>query len=179
MTRVEPHRRDVMTIDASTTLLDAALRMRAEAVGALVVCDSGKPVGMVTDRDLLARGIVARADPARISVAEVMSAPLLTASVTEPLEALIERMSSRAIRRLPLLDGEKLVGIVSLDDLLVVLADELDAIATALRRSDWDAQRRRRHEHVRAWLARPLGVGRELAQRARRGLHVFRGWWPA
>jgi hypothetical protein len=95
------------------------------------------------------------------------------------IEALIERMSSRAIRRLPLLDGEKLVGIVSLDDLLVALADELDAIATALRRSDWDAQRHRRHQHVRAGLARPLEAGRELAQRARRGLQGFRGWWPA
>jgi len=179
VTRVAPYSRSVVTLDASGTLLDAALRMRAEAVGTLVVCAHGRPVGLVTDRDLLARGVVARADPARTSVVEVMSTPLVTASLEEPLEALIERMSSHAIRRIPLLDGEKLAGMVSLDDLVVALADELDAIATALRRNDWEAQRRRRHEHVRARLARPREAGRVVARRARLALEAFRAWWPA
>ena len=174
MTRLQPRSRRVVTIEAAHTLRAAAERMRSEAVGALVVTENGCPVGLVTDRDLLVRGVVAKLDAARATVAEVMSAPLHTAPVDEPLEGIVARMSEHGVRRLPLVAGAELAGMVSLDDLVIALDDELDAIAAAFRRSDWDAQRRRRRARPRAWLARSAARASAGVRRSLRGLQ--RAW---
>lgn len=175
MTRIQPKSRTLATIDCAATLREAADRMRRDAVGTLMVTKAGRPAGLLTDRDLLVRGVVARRDAARDTVDQVMSQPLLTASADEPLERLVERMAEHGVRRLPLVtSGGEPAGMVSLDDVVVALANELDAVAAAFRRSDWDAQRRRRWARPRGWLQRRLG--RALA-RSRRGRTALRRAW--
>ncbi len=174
MTRIQPKSRTLATIDCAATLREAAERMRRDAVGALVVTKAGRPTGLLTDRDLLVRGVVPRRDAARDTVDQVMSHPLLTASADEPLERLVECMKQHGVRRLPLVAGGELAGMVSLDDVVVALANELDAIAAAFRRSDWDAQRRRRWARPRAWLQHRIG---RAAAQTRHAVAALRRAW--
>jgi CBS domain-containing protein len=98
---------------------DVVRRMEEHDVGSVVVVEDGRPVGIVTDRDLVLRVLRVRLDPAEVPVTRVMTSPLET--VTDdlsPLEA-AARMRERRVRRLPVLGADgALLGIVTLDDLL-------------------------------------------------------------
>jgi CBS domain-containing protein len=119
--------RRVIQADASATIAEAAGVMRRQQTGCLVVIreEEGRnlPVGIVTDRDLVTRGIGTHVDPAITSLECVMSAPLLSCSPDATIDEVIDTMQQRGVRRLPLIDASgSLVGIVSTDDVLVVLA---------------------------------------------------------
>lgn len=128
--------REVDLADAEETVLDAARRMRERRVGTLVVVDGvGRPVGLVTDRDLAVRVLADGRDPRRTSVAEVMTFRPRTVGEDTPIEAALSLMRSGGFRRLPVVnDDEKLVGIVSLDDVLALLAEEFASIGALLDR---------------------------------------------
>jgi CBS domain-containing protein len=101
------------------TVADVVRRMEEHDVGSVVVVDGPRPVGIVTDRDLVLRVLRVRLDPATVPVSRVMSAPLETVpDDLSPLDA-AARMRERRIRRLPIVgpNGD-LRGIVTLDDLL-------------------------------------------------------------
>jgi len=112
--------RDVLVVRAAASVLEAAQMMSEHRVGALVVVDgAGRPVGIVTMTDLRDRVLVARRDLS-VPVGEIMSAPLLTvASGDFCFEALLKMMSHN-VHHLPVLDGERMVGIVSNHDFLVL-----------------------------------------------------------
>ncbi len=104
-----------------------AERMVGSEVGTLVVIDQAdRPVGIVTDRDVMARCVVEPRDPDQTRLSEIMSHPVLTVRESTPIEDAVAQMSRRRIRRLPVLadGGERLVGILALDDVLQLLADE-------------------------------------------------------
>jgi CBS domain-containing protein len=112
----------------------AALLMRKHHVGDLVVVeqpDSEKiPVGIVTDRDIVVSVIALGLDPASLQVGDIMTDDLLTASETDDVYETIERMRSRGIRRVPVVNSAGgLTGIVSADDLLEFLADEMGELS--------------------------------------------------
>jgi CBS domain-containing protein len=134
--------RDVVTAEADETLRVLASRMIDEGVGSLVVVerDGGRvrPVGIVTDRDLVrrltleelghARGLVARDLMAR--------APILAREDEDSFDAL-ERMRARGVRRLPIVDHEgSLVGLLTFDDLVAWMAEELGQLGRLLRKQD-------------------------------------------
>jgi CBS domain-containing protein len=155
MTTAEHYRRTVETIGAECSVNEVADAMQARAVGSLVVMREDKPVGIVTDRDLLVRVIAEEIDPGTTTAADVMSEPLHAASSRDRLERLVELMSVHAVRRIPIVDGDELVGIVSLDDVASELADELHDLALGRRRGLATAQRA-------AWASE---VTRELGER--------------
>jgi CBS domain-containing protein len=110
--------RDVRSMMPSDNLQRAAQAMEELNVGAIPVCDGGgKVVGIVTDRDIIVRG-VARGRPAdRTPLSDVMSAPVECVYEDDALEAVCERMQGQQIRRVAVLDSDdRLVGIVSLGD---------------------------------------------------------------
>lgn len=115
--------RDVMTREvelASPTmnLGEAARLMRNDDIGILPVADDKGLVGMVTDRDVLIRGVAEDRDPADTEVREVMTDEVLYCYEDQPAEEVAANMGERQIRRLPVVDRDKqLVGIVSLADL--------------------------------------------------------------
>lgn len=129
----------VVTVEVGATVFDAARLMREHHVGALVVVeDEGQgpvPKGIITDRDIVV-GLVAKdvSDLNGLQVEEVVTRPLLTVDVTDAVSDAAERMREHGIRRLPVVDPEgKLVGIVTLDDLLSILTETLDdLVAVAL-----------------------------------------------
>lgn len=113
---------------------DAALKMRQHHVGDLVIVDQGgtdkQPVGIVTDRDIVVSVIALGLDPVSLLVGDIMSEDLDTCRADDDVYETIERMHRRGVRRLPVVDGNGcLSGIVSADDLLGFLAEEMSELA--------------------------------------------------
>jgi CBS domain-containing protein len=125
--------RQVVTIDRSTCVLEAARKMTAHQIGALPVVerDGGdRLVGIFTERDILARVVATSLDPATTSVGDCMSTPLITADVGEPYEICLERMRQNHVRHLVVLAEGRLAGILSLRDLMAVdLNEKSEAIS--------------------------------------------------
>jgi CBS domain-containing protein len=112
----------------------AAMLMRKHHVGDLVVVDQAEgdrvPVGIVTDRDIVVSVIALGLDPAGLQVGDIMTDDLLTASEHDDVYETIERMRFRGIRRVPVVNAVGgLVGIISADDLLEFLADEMGELS--------------------------------------------------
>jgi CBS domain-containing protein len=139
-TMADHYRKDVATIPAEATARDAADAMRARAVGSVVVLKDGEPVGILTDRDLLARVVADGKDAGVTSIADVMSQPLRVAHPEDPLDRVVELMSARGIRRVPVVRDGELVGMVTLDDVLAEVAEELHDLAEGMRRELYTAE---------------------------------------
>jgi len=121
-------RKTGVTIEASATIREAAVAMEAAAVGALAVLDDGRLVGIVTDRDLVCRGL-ARDVEADARIDSMMSTPVITIDATADLRAAYRVFGTEAIRRLPIVDNGAFVGMLTVDDLLVDLTADLADIA--------------------------------------------------
>jgi CBS domain-containing protein len=111
-----PTVREIMTwnpisIDIDNTVFEAAVVMSSNVGGCLVVVDGGKPIGMVTERDFVRRVVVEKL-PINSKVSEIMSKPLITVDADASLREAARIMSSNKVRRLPVLNRDKLVGIV-------------------------------------------------------------------
>lgn len=129
--------RKVYLIKSEQPLVDAAREMQQRHVGALVVADSTvapvQPTGIITDRDIVCGQFARKADLHCLVVADVMSRDPVTVSEESGLDEAIETLRSWGVRRAPVVNaGGDLVGIVTLDDLLPVLAAELNALATLM-----------------------------------------------
>jgi len=131
--------REVVIAQRNSSALEAARLMRQYHVGDLVVIeDRGAvrvPVGIVTDRDLVVEVIASELDPDAVSVGDVMVPEQAWVKEDTGVFEAIQYMRAKGIRRLPVVgDDGGLVGIVTLDDLLVLLAEELNALAKLVAR---------------------------------------------
>jgi CBS domain-containing protein len=135
--------RDIMTPGAThcssdTTAADAARRMAADDIGAIPVCESdGRLRGMVTDRDLAIKIVAEGRDPSSVRLAEIVQpTEVVTIGADDSVEEAIRTMKDHAVRRLPVIDGQQLVGMVSQADIARVMPDAkigdlVDAISSA------------------------------------------------
>lgn len=105
------------TVDAGEPVANVAKVMRDQAVGAVVVLHGEKVKGIVTDRDIAIRAIAERKDPWNTRVGEITSEDLAALSPDDPVDDAIKMMRAYAVRRLPVVEGGKPVGIVSIGDL--------------------------------------------------------------
>jgi CBS domain-containing protein len=131
--------RKVIVAQRDDSVLEAAKLMRQHHVGAVLVVEerNGKrvPVGVVTDRDLIVEIIAPELDPEAITVGDIMQQEVAVIDENIGVFETIRYMRGKGIRRLPVVDGSGgLVGIVTLDDLLMLLAEELDALAKLVAR---------------------------------------------
>jgi CBS domain-containing protein len=127
-------RRPVCTLSPEATCQEAAQLMRDEGVGCVVVAENGRPLGIVTDRDLVTRVIAAGREPAKTLLRGVMSAEPVFLAGERGFDQLLATMRQQGVRRVPVVDAAgRLEGVVSLDDLLPLLADQLGALAGAIR----------------------------------------------
>jgi CBS domain-containing protein len=110
--------RDVEVINPNDTLRDAAEKMRSLNVGPLPVCDGQRVVGMITDRDIVVRGIAEGKDPRSTKVSEAMSSGIQYCFEEDDVDTILDRMKEKQIRRFIVINQDKkLVGIVAIGDL--------------------------------------------------------------
>ncbi|HEU4853914.1 MAG TPA: CBS domain-containing protein [Nitrosospira sp.] len=126
--------RDTVIVKRDDTVLEAAQLMRQHHVGDVVVVEERDgvqiPVGIVTDRDLVVEIMATELDPGVITVGDIMEQELVTVKESVGIFEAIQYMRSKTVRRLPIVNEKsELVGILSLDDLLELLSEELLAIA--------------------------------------------------
>lgn len=130
-------KRVVVTIHRNATAEDAARAMRASHIGNVVVVDpvdTRKPVGIITDRDIVVKIIAEGQAPAETTVGAVMSAPVVSLHEDDGFIEALDKMSAGGVRRAPVLDRDgRLKGLVSVDDLVPLLARELAKIGALIR----------------------------------------------
>jgi CBS domain-containing protein len=114
---LEEKGRVVLEIDAEASVLEAAEQMVEHNVGSLLVAERGKVAGIVTERDYLRRvALEGRTDEALVR--EIMSAPLVVATIDTSIDECMALMTDRRIRHVPVVDGGEVVGLVSIGDLV-------------------------------------------------------------
>src|SRR3982074_3257522 len=108
-----------VTVEDSATVFDAARAMRDEDIGVVIVVNHGSIRGVLTDRDVVVRAGAEGRDPKSIKVGEIVSEDVATVTPDEPVDKVISLMRQKAIRRVPVVDGGRPVGVVSIGDLAV------------------------------------------------------------
>jgi CBS domain-containing protein len=126
--------RDVVITQKTLSVVDAARLMRTHHVGDLVVVEEtdGRklPVGIVTDRDIVIEVVAAGVNPDALKVGDIMGTGVATVRESEGLFEALRYMRDKGVRRMPVVDGAGgLVGILTLDDLLSLLAEEMTELA--------------------------------------------------
>ena len=124
---------EVHTATPSDSMLDAVLEMCRLHIGALLVLDGERPIGIVTERDVMARVILRDRDPASTTVAETMTLEVVVVQPTTTVAEAMAIMTSKHCRHLPVVDdGGLVVGIVSIGDLVRHLSEEQDFVMRML-----------------------------------------------
>jgi CBS domain-containing protein len=109
--------REVITIDEESTVREAAEIMNKFEIGCLIAVRKGKAVGIITERDLLKRVVAEARDVDKTKVKDVMSSPLVVVEPNMELEEAVKLMFQMKIKKLPVVDGKRLVGLVTLTDI--------------------------------------------------------------
>jgi len=112
----------VVSVDSSVTATDAAKMMEDTGVGSIVVLDNNLPVGIVTDRDFAIK-ITAHSYPIDTPVRRIMSSPLISIDPNSDLWVASDLMSTRNVKKLPVIDDDKVVGMLTSSDLVKHIAD--------------------------------------------------------
>lgn len=114
--------KDIMTknvayVNPGATITEVAQLMQKHNIGALPVCDQSGVVGIVTDRDIVVRNVAHGTDPQRTKVQDVMTSDVVTVTPDTDLDEITDIMADDQIRRIPVVENNKVVGIVALGDL--------------------------------------------------------------
>jgi CBS domain-containing protein len=131
--------REVLVATPETTITEAARLMRQHHVGDLVIVADDKgdrfPIGIVTDRDIVLSVIATRLDPSIFTIGDLVTDKLVTVREDLGVFECIQKMRTKGVRRVPVLDAQdKLVGIVSVDDLVQLLGQELAELGRLISR---------------------------------------------
>lgn len=123
----------LVALKSSSSVLEAARAIASNDIGAVIVQDSGRVAGIVTDRDLAIRVLGQGLDPNATTLGEVMTTGVATLAPTDTQASAIRLMQKRNVRRIPLVEGDRFVGIVTLDDLLLDEAAPIDMLAAIVQ----------------------------------------------
>lgn len=176
----------LVVLNPNSSVLEAARAIEQNRIGAVVVQDRGRVVGIVTDRDLAVRALARALDPSATKIADVMTPSPSTLSPSDSNADAIRLMQERNVRRIPIVEGERVVGMVTLDDLLLDEAAPLEELAAIVQAqigeggpapSDRSPARRRSIARAEATLERmvkqvQVEAGLERAEQARTALEI-------
>jgi CBS domain-containing protein len=109
-------------------LTEAAKAMREQGIGAVLVVDDGQLKGLVTDRDIVVRAVAEERDPRQTALSDVCSPDLVTAAPGDDADTAVRRMRERGVRRIPVVDDGRPVGVLSIGD-MAIERDENSALA--------------------------------------------------
>ncbi|MFQ5969172.1 MAG: cyclic nucleotide-binding/CBS domain-containing protein [Nitrososphaerales archaeon] len=130
--------KDVAKIESDKSVLDAARLMADKGVGCVVITSGIKALGIVTERDLVSRVLVEPFDPSKVLVRDIATTPLFKISPDQTVKEAAELMVKYKIRRLPVVDKDMLIGIITANDLAAMIAGKTgdeDLILKAVTRS--------------------------------------------
>jgi len=108
---------EVITVDADASVYEAVRLMNEHEIGCVIVILKGKPIGIITERDMLKRVLAKSVDPEKIKVSDIMSAPLIMGKPKMEIEDAATLMFKIKIKKLPVVHKGKLIGLVTLTDL--------------------------------------------------------------
>jgi CBS domain-containing protein len=138
-------KRRAVTIETRADLVEAACLMREAHVGFLVVSDGAQLRGVLTDRDIVLEAVACGVSPDQVTVGDAMTADPVTLTEDTSLDEALECLRAAGVRRAPVVDdGGRIIGVLSLDDVLDHLAGQLGSVAGSLR-----------HEQALERIARP------------------------
>ena len=107
----------VKTCEPDATVMEVAKVMAQEDVGPVPIVEEGRLTGIVTDRDIVVRVVAEGRDPSSTTVGEIASRDLVTVSPDDDLDSALEQLAQNQVRRIPVVDGDRLVGIVAQADI--------------------------------------------------------------
>jgi CBS domain-containing protein len=139
---------DVVTCNRDTKIDEVAQLMRQHHVGDVVLIEESKgkqvPVGILTDRDIVTSVIALKLDPAMFSAGDLISRKIITVREDLGVFEAIQEMRRHGVRRMPVLDQEgTLAGIISIDDLFALLAEEMAELAKLISKEQVEETRRK------------------------------------
>jgi CBS domain-containing protein len=115
---------DVLQIEGDATVFDAITKMVEANVGSLLVADEGEIIGIVTERDYLRRVTLEGRTEKETAVRDIMSSPLYVVTPDTPVDECMALMTDRRIRHVPVVEGGKVVGVVSIGDLVKFISKQ-------------------------------------------------------
>lgn len=124
---------ELVTAEPTTPARELATLMSDQMVGSVVIAEDDEPVGIVTDRDLAMMIVRNGEDPGAVTAADCMTADPFTVEMDSGVADLCRTMREHSVRRVPVTDGGKLAGIVTADDLLVLIDTEMGDISEVIR----------------------------------------------
>lgn len=125
--------RGVKTIRPDDTVLEAVLKMNKFHIGSLVVTNNGRPIGIITERDILAKVVEPCMDPASVRVKDVMSKPVITIEPNAAVEEAARIMVRARIKKLPVVEGNKLLGIITTTDIVRASPTQIGILEELMR----------------------------------------------
>jgi len=130
--------RDVMSKDVRVVRPDSSVKevvatMNKFNIGSIIVVQSARPVGIITERDILRRIVEPCLAPEVLTARQIMSSPVLTISETASIDEAAELMAKRKIKKLPVMSRQKLVGIVTLTDIVTKVPTMLSLLEELVR----------------------------------------------
>jgi len=128
--------RRLITADVSETADRLAGRMAAGKVGCIIITNDTRPVGIVTERDIVVKVVSRNVQPSTAKAEELMSRPLITIGPEKSVELASREMIRHRIRRLPVIQGKKLVGLVTDSDLLVISSELSEILRDLIRQNN-------------------------------------------
>ena len=125
--------RNIKTVKTDDTVLSAVQKMNKFDIGSVIVVSNGRPVGIITETNILRRIVEPRMDPETVWAKDIMSAPLISIEPTMALEEAAKIMAERRIKRLPVMDGDKLIGLLSSTDIVRANPTQIAILSELLR----------------------------------------------
>ena len=127
--------KDIVSIDGSSLISEAAVKMIENKIGSIIVTEGGKPTGIVTRSDMIKRVIVAHKDPSTHKINTIMSSPLISIDANTPILGTMRFIRDKDINQVLIEDGGNLIGIISEGDLIrAVTICSLTQFSTLLQR---------------------------------------------
>ena len=126
--------KDLIGVEVKTSVKKAVELMNENEIGCLIVMKRGKLAGMVTERDMTRRVLLDYKDPEKIKVSEIMSKPVIVGKPKMSIEDAVKLMFNRNIKKLPVIDDDHPVGLVTLTDLVLSLVTLIDPLVSAKKR---------------------------------------------
>ncbi len=128
-------RREIVCVNRGTTVKEVAKLMEEKNIGSTIVVQEGKPVGILTDRDILLRVMNRELDPEKTSVDAVMTKQIVTLRDNIGLFEALQRVKGKGIKRFPIVDAKgNLQGIMTLNDILYLLGKEMADVASIIEK---------------------------------------------